>query len=173
MKYLYEIAGVSKQAFHQGLNRELLRRDEQKQLEKILQKLRRDHPRMSCRQMYWMLRPKYMGRDRFEQYCYDMGFKVPVKRSFHKTTDSLDVNPFPNLIMDMESITSANQVWVSDITYYRIGEQFYYITLITDLYSRRIVGYNASDSLKTEDTTLTALKMALKQRKIKKAPGFT
>ena len=101
-----------------------------------------------------------MGRDKFEQFW----FKLVVKRSYHRTTDWLGVTRFENLITSME-LTGVNQVWVSDITYYRIGERFYYITFILDLYSRFIVGYAASNSLLTSQTTIPSLKMALKLRK--------
>ena len=67
---------------------------------------------------------------------------------------------FENLIKGME-LKGINQVWVSDITYYRIGERFYYLTFILDLYSRYIVGHAVSESLFTEQTTIPALNMAL------------
>src|SRR5690606_19883784 len=58
-------------------------------------------------------------------------------------------------------LTGVNQVWVSDITYYEMNCKFYYLTFIMDQYSRRIIGYSASHTLRTEDTTVAALKMAL------------
>jgi transposase InsO family protein len=61
-------------------------------------------------------------------------------------------------------LTCINQVWASDITYYRIGEQFYYLTFILDLYSRVIVGYSVGSDLRTISTTIPALKLALKSR---------
>ena len=164
MAQLFRIAGISKQAFHQGLDRELKRKDEQMQLLPIIQEIRRDHPRLGCREMYYMIRPSYMGRDQFERFCYIHGFKVTVNKRFYRTTDSLGVTRFPNLFLETEKITQINQVWVSDITYYQIRDQVYYITLIMDLFSRRIVGWNASDSLRTDETTLKALSMAIKNR---------
>jgi len=62
-------------------------------------------------------------------------------------------------------LTGANQVWASDITYYRIGERFYYITFILDLYSRFIVGHAVSAGLLTDQTTIPALSMALALRR--------
>jgi transposase InsO family protein len=104
-----------------------------------------------------------MGRDKFEQFCYLYGFKLAIKRAFYKTTNSLGVTRFENLIAGFE-LTGVNQVWASDITYYRIGERFYYITFILDLYSRFIVGYAVSIGMLTDQTTIPALNMALKQR---------
>jgi transposase InsO family protein len=166
MSQLYQILEISKQAFHQSLDRELKRRDEQMQLLPIIQQIRKDHPRLSCREMYFMLRPEYMGRDHFERFCYKYGFKVPQSRRFYHTTDSFGVTRFPNLLLEIEKITGINQVWVSDITYYQLQDQVFYITLIMDLFSRQIVGYRASNTLRTEETTLKALKMAVQIRGI-------
>lgn len=157
------VLGTSKQAFHQYLDKQMLVMDEQQQLLPIISQIRADHPRLSARQMYVMINPQSMGRDKFEQFCYLYGFKLAVKRSFHKTTNSLGVTRFENLIIDFK-LTGVNQVWASDITYYRIGERFYYITFILDLYSRFIVGYAVSVGMLTEQTTIPALNMALKLR---------
>lgn len=164
MNALYRVTGTSRQAFHQYLNKQMLVLDEQQQLLPIITQIRADHPRLSVRRMYGMLKPQSMGRDRFEQFCYLYGFKLAVKRAYHRTTNSLGVTRFENLSSDME-LTGINQVWASDITYYRIGERFYYITFILDLYSRFIVGYTVSTGLLTEQTTMPALNMALKLRK--------
>lgn len=163
MNALYRVTGTSRQAFHQYLDKQMLVLDEQQQLLPIISQIRADHPRLSVRRMYVMLHPQSMGRDKFEQFCYLYGFKLAVKRAYHRTTDSLGVTRFENLISDIE-LTGINQVWASDITYYRIGERFYYITFILDLYSRFIVGYTISAGLLTEQTTLPALNMALKLR---------
>ena len=71
---------------------------------------------------------------------------VKRKKASFKTTNSYHhFYKYNNLIKDME-ITAPNQVWVSDITYIRTVKGFCYLALITDLYSRKIVGY-VSDSL--------------------------
>jgi len=163
MNALYRVTGTSRQAFHQYLDKQMLILDEQQQLLPIISQIRADHPRLSVRRMYGMLHPQSMGRDRFEQFCYLYGFKLAIKRAYHRTTDSLGVTRFENLISAME-LTGINQVWASDITYYRIGERFYYITFILDLFSRFIVGYTVSTGLLTEQTTIPALNMALKLR---------
>jgi transposase InsO family protein len=143
--------------------------EEQEQLLPVIAGVRSDHPEMSARTMYQMIRPHSMGRDRFEQFCFTRGFKIEKKRSYRRTTDSRGVTRFDNLLSDVE-LTGVNQVWVSDITYYEISGRFFYLTFIMDLFSRRIVGYSASDDLMTENTTLPALKMALARRHI--APGL-
>ena len=75
----------------------------------------------------------------------------------------MGVTRFENHLLNLE-LTHVNQVWVSDITYYAISNRFYYLTFIMDLYSRTIVGYAVSENLFTENTTLPALKMALRVR---------
>ncbi len=69
--------------------------------------------------------------------------KVRRYRNYRRTTDSRGVKRFPNLIEGLE-LTGVNQAYASDITYYEIEKKFYYLTFIMDLYSRRIVGWNAS-----------------------------
>jgi putative transposase len=59
-------------------------------------------------------------------------------------------------------LDGVNQVWVSDITYYDLNNQFYYLTFVMDQYSRKIKGFHASRYLSTEHTTIPALKMAMK-----------
>lgn len=164
MNQLYRVVGISKQAFHQKLDRQLVVHEEQHQLLPIIADIREDHPRLASRKIYHMLQPMYMGRDRFERFCFSNGYKLERKRAFHKTTDSSGIIRFDNLVKQIE-LTSVNQVWVSDITYYRIDEKFFYLTFIMDLYSRRIVGHCASTTLRTAQTTLLALGQALKERK--------
>jgi transposase InsO family protein len=163
MNELYRAIGTSRQAFHQYLDKQMLILEEQQQLLPVISQIRADHPRLSARRMYEMIGPQSMGRDKFEQFCYLYGFKLAIKRAFHKTTNSLGVTRFENLIAGLE-LTGVNQVWASDITYYRIGEKFYYITFILDLYSRFIVGHAVSVGMFTEQTTIPALNMALKLR---------
>jgi transposase InsO family protein len=165
MNALYRTVGISKQGFHQQLDKYLSLQDEKRQLLSIVMQIRREYPSLSARQMYFMLCPVHLGRDRFEAFCFRNGFKIEKKRSFRRTTNSWGVTRFPNLLPDVQ-LTGINQVWVSDITYYQIGERFFFLTFIMDLYSRRIVGYSASENLLTENTTLPATEMALATRAV-------
>ena len=69
-------------------------------------------------------------------------------------------------------MSGVNQLWVSDITYFEINKEVCYLTFITDIYNREIVGYNASESLRTEHTTMPALRMAINKTKLKKESGL-
>lgn len=163
MNQVYRAMGISRQGFHQHLDRYLEMLEEAEQLVLVIGEIRRDHPRMSARLMYRLIRPLSMGRDRFEQFCFSRGFRIEQKRAYHRTTDSRGVTRFDNLLTGFE-LTGVNQAWVSDITYYEMSDRFYYLTFIMDLYSRRIVGYAVSDNLMTENTTLPALRMAIAGR---------
>jgi transposase InsO family protein len=90
---------------------------------------------------------------------------VKRKRASCKTTDSYHhFHKYNNLVKDLE-ITAPNQVWVSDITYIRTVNGFCYLALITDLYSRKIIGHDISDSLELTGC-LRALKKALWQARL-------
>ena len=67
------------------------------------------------------------------------------------------------MIKNLE-VTRVNQVFVSDITYFDIGSSTYYLTFIMDLFNREIVGWSASDNLRTESTTLPALHKVITER---------
>jgi putative transposase len=157
---VYKALNISKQAVHQRLNLYLRRKEEQYQLLPLVHQIRQDHPRMSAKKMYLLIKPATIGRDRFEAFCFENGFKIGTRRNPQRTTNSLGVTRFENHLKDRE-LTSVYQVWVSDITYYRIGETFYYLTFIMDLFSRRIAGYHASKKLLCSETTIPALKMAI------------
>jgi transposase InsO family protein len=170
MNQIYKALNYSKQSFHKKLEYELQKASEFANLTVIINQIREDHPTLSARKMYFMLNLQTMGRDSFERFCMLKGYGVPRKRNFHKTTNSLGVVRFNNLIAGRE-LTGTNQVWVSDITYYRMGDKFYYLSFIMDLFSRKIIGFSVSKDLKTINTTLVALKMAKRERSHQKVSG--
>ena len=129
----------------------------------MINEIRHDHPRMAARDIYLKLKPACMGRDQFERFCMDSGYRIKKLRNFRVTTDSPGVTRFPNILRDIE-VTSVNQVFVSDITYFDIGKDTYYLTFIMDLFNREIVGWSASDNLRTESTTLPALHRLIRER---------
>jgi len=171
MNALFRSLSISKQSFHQKLDRFYLELSEQRQLLVLIYQIRKDHPTMGCRDMYYKLNPECMGRDAFELFCKKEGLMAPIIRNWQRTTDSSGVVRFDNLLKDL-TINRINQVWQSDITYFDLKGKFYYITFIIDAWSRRIVGHHTSERLFTENTTLPALKMALRQRKGQNMKGL-
>ena len=102
-----------------------------------------------------------VGRDKLNDILREYDMLVRRKRASCKTTDSYHrFHKYTNLVKDMD-VTAPNQVWVSDITYIRTVNGFCYLALITDMYSRKIVGYDISDSLELAGC-LRALKRALR-----------
>ena len=102
-----------------------------------------------------------VGRDKLNDILREHNMLVKRKRSSCKTTDSYHrFHKYKNLVKDMV-VTRTNQVWVSDITYIRTINGFCYLALITDMFSRKIVGYDISDSLELAGC-LRALKRALR-----------
>lgn len=154
---------MSKQSFYQMLTRRRHKLEEQEQLIPLINEIRRDHPRMSARDIYFKLKPSCMGRDQFERFCMDSGYRIKRLRNYRVTTNSLGVTRFPNLIKDLE-VTRVNQVFVSDITYYDMGHKTYYLTFIMDLFNREIVGWSESEDLRTENTTIPALNILVRER---------
>jgi putative transposase len=126
-------------------------------------RIRQDHPTMGCRDMYYKLMPDFIGRDAFELICKESGLYSKKNRNMRRTTDSSGVKRFENLTENVKA-DRLNKIWTSDITYYELNGRFYYITFIIDACSSRIVGHSTSKNLGTEQTTLPALKMAIKTR---------
>jgi len=163
------LLGVTRQAFYQhhwhtqavGIEHEL-----------VLQQvhlIRQDHKRMGARKLYALLEPFMlehsikMGRDALFDLLADHHLLVRRLRSRVTTTRSSHwLRKWPNLIRGLVP-TGVNQHWVGDITYFRTRKEgLVYISLITDAYSHRIVGYHLSTDLETV-SSLKALRMALDQ----------
>ena len=129
---------------------------------------REQQPRLGVRKLYHLIRPELkaagvkLGRDRLFVELGKAGWLVERKPSQWPKTTQVDPNlpVFKNLIKRCPA-TGPNQVWVADITYIRTREAFMYLSLITDRWSRKIVGYHLGETLETEQV-LKALAMALK-----------
>lgn len=161
---VYRALGIRKQAVAQWLDRKDIRNELLNQLELIVRDVREEHPGMGLRFIYETLEVPEIGRDRFEKYFKEIGYGVKRGKSYTRTTDSRGVTKFENLTQDIE-LKKMDQLWVSDITYFAVGNKFYYLTFILDAFTRRIVGHSVASSLLTEQTTLPALEMAFKARK--------
>lgn len=136
----------------------------------LVKEERRIQSRVGTRKLYKTLAPRFsdlglkVGRDTLFSILREEDLLVKRKKSSCRTTDSYHhLHKYKNKIKAMQ-ITRPNQVWVSDITYIRTIKGFCYLALITDQYSRKIVGYDISDSLELVGC-LRALKMAIKMCK--------
>jgi transposase InsO family protein len=126
--------------------------------------------RIGTRKLHYLIKPSLdkmgirCGRDRLFAILKFEGMLVKKKRNYMRTTNSYHrFYKYPNLIKDID-INRAEQVWASDITYIRTKEGFMYLSLITDVYSKQVVGYQLSDNLKPINC-INALKDAIKSRK--------
>ena len=126
--------------------------------------------RVGTKKIYILIKPDLdrldikCGRDKLHGILRSEGMLIKKKRNYMRTTNSYHrFYKYPNLIKDIH-INRAEQVWVSDITYIRTYQGWLYLSLITDAYSKQIVGHQLSDNLKTINC-INALKAAIKNRK--------
>lgn len=165
MNALYSLCGISKQGHYKVLRLE--DRAEQKEVLYVgfIAEIREIHPGMGLRTIYERYSPEGIGRDAFIALGLRNGYRLRAVHKTVRTTFSVKSNRYGNLLQD-KRFTDVNQVWVSDITYYKLGEETYYIVLIMDVYSRRIVGWSVADNMRAENN-MSALQMALNLRGIK------
>jgi transposase InsO family protein len=124
-------------------------------------------PRIGGRKLLYMIQDRLpeelmLGRDSFFNFLRDYGLLVRKKRFRAKTTFSNHwLRKYPNLIKEFIP-DGPHQLWVSDITYVETDAGFVYLFLITDAYSRKIIGWSISDTLEANNAVI-ALYMALSQ----------
>lgn len=157
----------SRQAYHQLVHRTLQLDLFDQRIEEEVRTIRQRQPRVGTRKLHRMLNERLkddgiqVGRDHLFELLRSRNLLIRRRRNARQTTDSRHhLHKHLNRIRDLE-ITRPNQVYVSDITYLHTLEGFCYLALITDAYSRKIVGYDVSPSLSIEGS-LRALEMALK-----------
>ncbi|MGH2667393.1 IS3 family transposase [Flavobacterium sp.] len=99
------------------------------------------------------------------------GLKRKVKQKYQITTNSSHKYPvMNNILMQKFSVTRSNEVWVSDITYiYMKNGGWIYLTIVLDLFDRKVIGWTLSQTLKAKDTTVEAFKKALLNRPIQES----
>ena len=130
------------------------------------------HPRIGTRKLQWLMRQDGLtvGRDRLFEILRAHRYLVPCRRAYHKTTNSHHrFRRHPNLLKPGEEqvkATAPEQVWVADITYLPVQSGVAYLSLVTDVWSRKIVGYHVHDNLETVNV-IQAFRKALRQRKTK------
>jgi transposase InsO family protein len=173
---LCELANMTPQNYY--ARRSVWRRQEvDLQLMLDLVRAERKHqPRLGVRKLYYLIHQELkaagvkMGRDRLFEELKKAGLLVERKASEWPRTTNFNPNlpVFKNLIKRCQ-VTGRNQVWVADITYIRTQEAFMYLGLITDKWSRKIVGFHLGETLETA-SALKALAMALKGLKGNERP---
>lgn len=160
--------GISRQAYYQACERQTQREMEDELLLEMVQAIRQQHPRMGVRKLHHLLGERMAqagisrGRDALFNLLREHDLLVQTKRSRRRTTRP-GLWRCPNRLAEL-TVERPNQAWVSDITYLQTEQGFVYLSLITDAYSRYIVGYDLSTSLAAEGC-LRALNRAIDQSK--------
>jgi transposase InsO family protein len=160
------LLGITRQSYYQHFwQQELVCFEEELVVQRVLE-IRKFHRRMGTRKLYEKLEPFYlehqikMGRDALFDLLAANSLLVNRKKRRISTTNSYHrFKKYPNLVRNFIP-TAPNQLWVSDITYWKIEARFVYISFITDAYSRKIVGYNVAQTMEAVETK-EALKMAI------------
>lgn len=161
---------ISRQGYYKLLKSQEVSDQSVQTVRRLVLQKRRAMPRIGGRKLYFLLQPKFtrlgikVGRDKFFDILGREHLLVKRRKNYTRTTNSYHrFRKYDNLIRQAD-ITQAEQAWVSDITYIRTRQGFLYLSLVTDAYSKKIMGYELSDNLKTE-SSLRALNKAVKNRK--------
>lgn len=162
-----QVHGISRQSYYQWKKREIKENYEEEIVLQLIHEKRKRQTKVGGKKLYRMLKLTFdefgfrIGRDRLFNILRSNGLLVVRKRKYVRTTNSNHrFWVYDNLIKEVV-VEHPNQVIVGDITYLQTEEGFVYLALLTDVYSRKIIGYDVSESLSIEGS-LRALKMALR-----------
>lgn len=163
--------GYSRQAYYKKEKQQVKKALEQEVVLELIKKVRKKKPRCGTRKLYLELKDDFeilnvnIGRDKLFNLMRANNLLVRKRKNYTKTTNSHHwLKKYPNIAKDIDP-KRPNQLWVADITYIRTNTGFVYLYLITDAYSRKIVGWYLSDDLLADSAT-KALEMALEAETI-------
>ena len=166
IKWIYESFGITKQAYYQQLMREKVKDLVREKVLDWVIDYRKNLPKTGTLKLYEYLQPKMvqknikMGRDAVNDLLRIRGMLIKKTKRYFITTDSKHFfYKSPNLLTELK-ITHSEQVFVSDITYIKLENRHSYLALVTDLYSKKIMGYKLDDNMKTS-LVKEALQMAI------------
>lgn len=168
VRYFCSLFGMSRQAWYDQKDRQAEQQLSDTLVLKLVAEIRNELPRVGTRKLCHLLNHRLLphgitiGRDKLYELLGHHGYLLRYRRRKVYTTDSNHpYRKYPNLIREL-MLTKASQLWVSDITYIRIHQGFAYLSIITDAYSRKIVGYCLHPTLSSEGA-IHSLRMALQQ----------
>jgi putative transposase len=164
--------GISKQAYYKKIKADKERTRVGNETKRLVLELRGQMPKLGTRKLHYLLKSNgiKVGRDQLFCWLRSQGLLIYKKRRYTVTTNSKHwMRKYPNIIKDL-IISRPEQVWVADITYLDTAEDGNaYLHLITDAYSKQILGYELCNNMEAA-STLKALEMAVKNRKYKDLP---
>lgn len=165
-----KLFGVSRQAYYKKVKRQEKLILHQEIILQMVEEIRqvKQWRRMGTEKLYSRLKPQMetmgikMGRHSLDKLLNRYGLQVHIRKRRAKTTNSdHGYKVYPNRILGLE-LLNPGLVWVADITYLSLLNRFAFLFVITDLYSKKIIGYNLSLDLKAQ-SAVVALNMALDQ----------
>lgn len=143
-------------------------------IKQLADEQRKQLPRLGGKKIYHQIKPFIeqaalkVGRDKLFCILRDYDMLIKPKRRYVQTTMSKHwLRKYPNIVKGLQ-IERSEQVWVSDITYIKTDEGTCYLNMVTDAFSRKIMGYSIADSMDT-DSMIKAFEMGLKNRKYSNA----
>lgn len=162
--------GIGRQVYYRAIKAQITGQETANKVIEIVRKVRLRQRKVGTRKLYDMCTDEFkyikVGRDRLFKILKANHLLIKPKRQYHITTDSHHrFHKYKNIVKDL-GIERPEQVWVSDITYVGTRSNPMYVALVTDAYSKKIMGYDVSDSLNASGT-IRALNMAINQRKYK------
>lgn len=158
--------GYSRQAYYQGFKRGYETSVEIDMILDVVRQIRKSHPKIGVRKLKVMLERSYgieVGRDSLFDIMRNAGLLVRRRLRHRRTTFSgHGLRTYPNLVKELVP-TRPDEIWVTDITYLYVDGRSMYIFLVTDVYSRMVVGWKVADNMRAENAA-AALKTALRNR---------
>ncbi len=169
LQSLCGLFGYSRQAFYKQQRLQLIEQSRDGLILQQVFNIRNEQPRCGTRKLVVMLQPFFkkqeihIGRDAFFQLLAKNKLLIRKrKRSTHTTNSKHFFYRYPNLVAHFTPL-HAHELWVADITYIPMKERFAYLYLITDAYSRKIVGFHVSDDMRVS-SAIVALQKAIDQK---------
>jgi putative transposase len=159
--------GISRQVYYRSVKSRNKRQHTASAVLEQVRQVRNRMPQIGTRKLYHLLEPSLrkiaVGRDKLFWILRANHMLIVPKRSYHITTNSHHRFRKHKNLIDKLKVSRPEQVWVADITYLGNRENPSYLALVTDAYSKKIVGYCVSAHLDT-DNCIKALKMAIAKR---------
>lgn len=176
MAYLCQLLGFSRQAYYQGQQSKNNRLAFSQVVAELVSEVREQigNQNLGARKLLPLINEQlgkqglHIGRDQLFDIMDNYGLKVRrrMRRKPRTTDNTHGFKRYPNLIKNLD-LGQPEQLWVSDITYIKVKDKFMYLSLITDAYSRKIMGYRLHEDLSMEGS-VRALMMALSNRQYTK-----
>lgn len=169
MKCIYQCFGISKQGYYKRIKKMERLDQEELQIKQLIRKYRRRMTKLGGIKLYDLIKDDLraidikMGRDKLYAFLKAHGLLIPkTKRAFITTDSKHFFFKSPNRLKQI-TINHSEQAWVSDITYIKVNSNHAYLALVTDAYSKKIMGYSLKDNMKVE-LVKEALQMAINNR---------